>query len=115
MKVDITQQPTLRTPAIPHRHDEETHVLHALERDFKRPGVYKRPISSVRLTLEWVSLCIILLCLMLALAVGTVLNPWWHFRSPLEPSPVPTQVQCVHVTIVTDDHIHWTAVRNYQC
>ena len=96
-------------PAI-RRHDDETLVLHALERNFKRPGVYKQPLGAFRFVLEWVCLCLILLCLMFALAMGTILSPTWHFTAP-----APAQIQCVHVTMVTDDNVHWDAVRNYHC
>lgn len=113
---DITTMETLTgLPAIMRQQGEETRVLHTLERDFKRPGVYKRPVSNVRFVLEWASLCVILLCLMFALAIGTVLSPAWHFRNPLEPAPTPTQVQCVHVLMVTDDNVHWTPIRDYHC
>lgn len=96
--------------------DQVTQKLHVLDREFKRPGVYKRPPSAAHDIVRYVSMCLILLCLLFALGMATFLVPDYHFsvRGIIDP-PTPTQIPCVHVKMLSADNIHWTSVRDYHC
>jgi hypothetical protein len=59
--------------------EQITQKLHVLDREFKRPGVLRRPPTALHDIIRYASMCLILLCLLFALGIATFFNPDYHF------------------------------------